>query len=105
MSPDFAAEAGLRVPAAAVQPGSLMPVYILHLSELAAPCGDLAEIVAAGAARVLNALPPRRRAALFGRALPFRIVVVDEDCCPVLFIQPDMVAVFAARHARLNDRA
>jgi len=82
-----------------------MPVYILHLSELAAPCGDWAEIVAGGAARVLNALPPRRRAALFGRALPFRIVVVEEDCCPVLFIQPDMVAVFAARHGRLNDRA
>ena len=96
---------GLCAPAGAGQPDLPMPVYILHLCELAASCGDWAEIVAGGAARVLNALPPRRRAALFGRALPFRIVVVQEDCSPVLFIQPDMVAVFAARHGRLNDRA
>jgi anti-sigma factor RsiW len=80
-------------------------VYILHLSELAVPCGDHAHIVAAGAARVLNALPPRRRSALFGRDLPFRVVVVDGDCCPVLVIQPDMITVFAARHGRLNDGA
>jgi hypothetical protein len=80
-----------------------MPVYILHLSELAAPCGEWADIVAGGAARVLNALAPRRRAALFGRELPFRVIVVDEDCCPVLLIQADMITVFAACHARLND--
>lgn len=79
-----------------------MPVYILHLSELAAPCDDWADIVAGGAARVLNALPPRRRSALFGRDLPFRVIVVDEDCCPVLVIQAEMIAVFAACHGRLD---
>jgi len=71
-----------------------MPVYILHLSELAAPCCT-SEVIAGGAARVLDALPPRRRAALFGCALPFRIIVVNEDCCPVLFIPAEMVAGFA----------
>jgi hypothetical protein len=78
-----------------------MAVYILHLSELAVSHGDCAEIVAGGGARVLDALPPRRRAALFGRALPFRVIVVDEDCCPVVFIPAEMVAAFAGRHARL----
>jgi hypothetical protein len=82
-----------------------MPVYMLHLSELAAPCGEWADIVAGGAERVLSALPPRRRSALFGLDLPFRVVIVDEDCCPVLTIQPDMVAVFAACHGRLNGRS
>lgn len=82
-----------------------MPVYILHLSELAAPCGEHAEIVAGGAARVLNALAPRRRSALFGRDLPFRVIVVDGNCCPVLVIQPDAITVFAAYHGRLNDGA
>lgn len=79
-----------------------MPVYILHLSELGAPCSDWADIVAGGAACVLNALPPRRRSALFGRDLPFRVIVVDEDCCPVLVIQADMIAVFSACHGRLD---
>jgi hypothetical protein len=82
-----------------------MPVYMLHLSELAVPCSDWADIVAGGAARVLNALPPRRRSALFGRELPFRVIVVDEACCPVLIIQPDMIATFAACHGRLNGGA
>jgi len=80
-----------------------MPVYILHLSELAAPCDDWVDIVAEGAARVLNALPPRRRSALFGRDLPFRVIVVDQDCCPVLVIPPDIISMFAACHGRLND--
>jgi len=82
-----------------------MPVYILHLSELASQHGDRADLVAGGAVRVLEALPPRRRAALFGRALPFRIIVVDEDCCPLVFIPAEMVAIFAWRHVRLaTDR-
>ncbi|GAA0328806.1 hypothetical protein GCM10009087_43770 [Sphingomonas oligophenolica] len=81
-----------------------MPVYFLHLWELAATQAEWAEIVAGGAPRVLNALPPRRRAALFGRALPFRVVVVNGDCCPVLFIQSDIVTDLAAHHGRLNDR-
>ena len=76
-----------------------MPVYMLHLSELAAPCCEWADIVAGGAVRVLNALPPRRRSALFGRALPFRVIVIDEDCCPVLVIPAEMVAVFALHPA------
>ncbi|MEO6214862.1 MAG: hypothetical protein ABIO86_02435 [Sphingomonas sp.] len=82
-----------------------MPVYMLHLSELSAPCCEWADIVAGGAVRVLNALPPRRRSALFGRELPFRVIVVDEACCPVLVIQPDMIAVYAACHGRLNGGA
>ena len=82
-----------------------MPVYILHLSELAAPRGEHGNIVAGGAACVLNALPPRRRSALFGRDLPFRVIVVDEDCCPVLVIQPDMIAGFAQCHGRLKGGA
>jgi hypothetical protein len=82
-----------------------MPVYILQLSELGAPRSEWADIVAGGAARLLNALPPRRRAALFGRALPFRVIVVDEDCRPVLVIKPDMITMFAACHGRLNDGA
>jgi hypothetical protein len=80
-----------------------MPVYILHLWELDAPCEEWVEIVAAGAATVLNALPPRRRAALFGRALPFRVILVDEDCRPVLVIPPDLVAIFASCHGRPGD--
>ena len=80
-----------------------LPVYILHLFELVARPGDPAELICEGATRVLDALPPRRRAALFGRALPFRIVVVNDDCCPVLFIHADMVAAFAARHARCTS--
>ncbi|MEO9132759.1 MAG: hypothetical protein ABI240_16355 [Sphingomonas sp.] len=79
-----------------------MTVYILHLSELGAQYGDGADLAAGGAMRVLDALPPRRRSALFGRALPFRIIVVNEDCCPVIVIPADMVAVFAARHTRLT---
>jgi hypothetical protein len=82
-----------------------MPVYMLHLWELAVPCCEWANVVAGGAARVLNALPPRRRSALFGRDLPFRVIVVDEDCRPVLVIQPDAITLFAACHGRLNDNA
>ena len=81
-----------------------VPVYILHLSELAVQRGDWADVVAGGATRVLDALPPRRRAALFGRELPFRIIVVNEDCCPVIVISAEMVTVFAGRHARLATR-
>jgi hypothetical protein len=101
---DDPADSALCSAAAVTQPESPMPVYILHLSELAAQHGDGADIVARGAARVLEALPPRRRAALFGRALPFRIVVVDGDCCPLVFIPAEMVAVFAGRHAGLATR-
>lgn len=79
-----------------------MTVYILHLSELCVSHGDCADIVADGPARVLAALPPRRRAALFGRALPFRIIVVNEHCCPVIVIPAEIVVAFAARHSRLT---
>lgn len=71
-----------------------MTVYILHLSELAVSTSERVEIISGGANTVLNALPPRRRAALFGRRLPFRVIVVNDDCRPVLVIEAEALLLF-----------